>query len=451
MMDKLKSIYVWVLLPILILSGCKSDTNAPSEVAKDLSISVDHISLKVDETANVEILSGSGDYTTLIKNVGVATAVVKENNIIIHALSKGAETLLIRDNVSGQAKSLKIDISKDIMLGGIPTDLLMFSGTYKVFTVENLSGDISVSSDDEKVVVPFDIEGSKVTLKAVGFGETKVKVTNKSDGKVYEIAVKVSLRPFELGATEAKSMMGDIYNLKIKSGNGTYEIVENDNPSIFSYEITDVAIKIQTLKTGKAIFKVKDTASGELRPFVLEIVPRNLILATREIEVPIGFSRSIKIQDGNGDYSIDITKGSEFFSATLKDNKSIVLVGSSAGSGEFVIKDNVSGQSWTVAVTSRPLIQAKPFDDGVIEITVKKGESVKVKKTVSYSDWQFNYATWEFDDSVIDVSRSTEYLSDGYLFIFTITGKEPGSTLLTLKSGFGEDEVYLESPVTVLP
>lgn len=75
------------------------------------------------------------------------------------------------------------------------------------------------------------------------------------------------------------------------------------------------------------------------------------------------------------------------------------------GCGILIVKDNVSGQTKEVAITIRDLITDNGFEDGVTSITIKEGQVAFIKKKVPNTQWGWDYAQWNFNNSIISIRK----------------------------------------------
>ena len=451
---KLKNILIGTLLSasVLSLSGCKGNGDEPSmPSAGPLQLSAEEVTVEEGGTATVTIVSGSGSYLTSVEKTGVVTAVIKDKEIIFHGITTGSDSFMIKDRISGDTKTVRVNVSDVAYLMGIPTQMTISGGLFRVLNVEGGSGDYEVTSADPNKVEVVSVEGSKITLKGIGAGETEITIKDKANGATVTSKATVVLREFKVASTESQVFVGDAFGISITSGNGRYEIVENDNPDLFEFTVNAFDIAIVTKAIGVAHFKIKDVASGETSPFTLTVNARPLKLSREDVVVAIGTSSTLNINDGNGKYTLSVTAGAEYFDAKLEGNE-ITITSKGVGNGTIMVKDVLSGEEKAITVTVRDLIRRLIPDEGADPITLKKGETKTLTLHINYREgWWTQYITFTVNGDVITAKRDQQFDYDTYMYTytFTLTGNEVGQTIFTVLNEWDPEDVFLEVPVTV--
>ena len=452
---KLKDILLGTLCAVALgtFAGCKSDVNEPSVSAQPLKLSAEEVTMKEGDNVTVTIESGSGSYMTSVQKTGVVTAVIKDNQIIFHGISNGSDNFVIRDRVSGDSKTLTVNVTEVSSLMGIPSEMFLSAGLYKVLNIDGGSGEYEVSVEHPDKVSIGEVKGSKVVLKGLAIGETLLTVTDKQSGVSVSSKISVVLRPFEMAIKKAEMLYGSTLSINITSGNGTYELIDIEKPELFTYEVNEYGFSITTKGIGTTTFKVKDVLSDETQEFTLIVKGRDLRVSNESPSVPVGFASSLEITDGNGEYTVKVIEGADRLSAEIADKKFVKLTGKAIGNAKIAITDVKSGEVKEITVVVRDLIRKVTPLDGTTQITLKKGESKTLMVHVNYySDGSWaQYISFNVDENIVSASRSLEdnWRTGDYTYTFTLTAKEAGETIFKLVHAWDPEDVFLEVPVTV--
>lgn len=99
--------YLLLLIGILIFWSCQKEEKKSVEL-KDLQLSAENIELFLQQTAEVEIISGNGIYSVLSENQDIVTAIVENNAVKITSVNAGKTSLEITDTKSQKKKTLAV-------------------------------------------------------------------------------------------------------------------------------------------------------------------------------------------------------------------------------------------------------------------------------------------------------------------------------------------------------
>lgn len=131
-------------------------------VLASLSLSAVELTVNEGESASVDILSGSGDYSVSVEKGNIASAAIEGNKVIVTGLKEGSTSMSVKDNASGAEASVEVTVEAE--------SVITFHSVYPF-------GDLMILLDApenvrEKVWIDLDgdgqmQEGEKVTV----FGE----------------------------------------------------------------------------------------------------------------------------------------------------------------------------------------------------------------------------------------------------------------------------------------
>lgn len=80
-------------------------------VADLISLSTDNISVELNETAEVEILTGSGDYSVSFENPEIASAAINDNIITVTATGEGTTKMSVKDNATDRTAYVNVEVT----------------------------------------------------------------------------------------------------------------------------------------------------------------------------------------------------------------------------------------------------------------------------------------------------------------------------------------------------
>ena len=104
-----------LLTSALNFSGCSKDDDDPPVdpvVPVDLVIEPTSLSIKVDETQNINITSGNGDYQIIVDKSTIISASLSGKTITVKGLSKGNAKITVNDK-EGKSQEIAVTVTKD--------------------------------------------------------------------------------------------------------------------------------------------------------------------------------------------------------------------------------------------------------------------------------------------------------------------------------------------------
>ncbi len=157
---------------------------------------------RIDETSNIEIVSGNGGYAVVSDNETVATAVIEGNSIKVTGHGKGEATLIITDKM-GLSSTVTILVRDGLKLEKNFIDLLLIHDNKtqeeRKITILDGSGDYSIVTD-ASVTCSLSSDKSKLIIKGIDQKPAlnqKITVTDNVLGDVVTITVKEVNYPFD--------------------------------------------------------------------------------------------------------------------------------------------------------------------------------------------------------------------------------------------------------------
>lgn len=164
-----------------------------TEEKKNLILSTTAVSLKENESIQVNITSGSGVYIVKSNNESVVLAnEVKAGVIGIIAKGAGNATVIVKDKASKQQKTIEVTVTKahPSLVVTSKTAELMVGGQYRI-NITSGSGKYSVSSQNSHIATAS-VSGNAIDIVGKSKGNTTVLLEDKESKETVSIAVKVS-------------------------------------------------------------------------------------------------------------------------------------------------------------------------------------------------------------------------------------------------------------------
>ena len=164
-----------------------------TEEKKNLILSTTAVSLKENESTQVNITSGSGVYIVKSNNESVVLAnEVKAGVIGIIAKGAGNATVIVKDKATKQQKTIEVTVTKahPSLVVTSKTAELMVGGQYRI-NITSGSGKYSVSSQNSHIATAS-VSGNAIDIVGKSKGNTTVLLEDKESKETVSIAVKVS-------------------------------------------------------------------------------------------------------------------------------------------------------------------------------------------------------------------------------------------------------------------
>lgn len=430
---------LFVLMGLMV--SCKKDnTNAPDQKPKTaMSIEQSEITIAKNESTEIKINGGSGDFSVSLMKAGMATAEVYGDMIHVNAKQSGEQKLILCDNVTKQKIDIKLIVTDKVRLRIEPNEILLYAGTYKVVSVFDGSGQYTYEVKDNKVAEIFEDNGSKITLKGVGYGSTTMIVTDTGNKVSMEIPVTVSPRDLKIEEKTLDLRYENTKVIKILSGNGKYDVKVAD-PDMLDVSADEYTVTVQAKrKSGETTLTITDVLSAQEHVIKVSVTPQDLVLSENSIDIPLLQVSTVNILEGNGEYMINTLEGAEFIDVIL-DGAKIMITSKKIGKAKVEVTDKLTNQKVVISINSRELIMQINLSHK--ELTLKVGETIKIKLLDSWLNF-WNYS-FESNESV-----NVKIVQEWPPRVANITGVKEGTSLLVIRRSWGP--IVAEIPVTVLP
>ena len=85
-------------------------------VLASLSLSAVELTVNEGESASVDILSGSGDYSVSVEKGDIASAAIEGNKVIVTGLKEGSTSMSVKDNASGAEASVEVTVEAESVI-----------------------------------------------------------------------------------------------------------------------------------------------------------------------------------------------------------------------------------------------------------------------------------------------------------------------------------------------
>ena len=228
--------------------------------AEPLTISNHTVEVTAGESATVQIISGSGNYSVVSSNPSVATATVSNGIVTVISVAGGTATITVTDTQNGQTATIEVTVAY-LPLALSSNSLTLTIGEEGSVNITSGSGDYSVESSDDNVAFA-EIDGNVVSILAFGGGSATITVTDTQSGHTATIEVTVDYLPLELSASSLTMIVGEESTVNITSGNG-YFTVRSSDTSIATASLSGTSIKVTAVGAGTATITVTDRRSGQ--------------------------------------------------------------------------------------------------------------------------------------------------------------------------------------------
>jgi hypothetical protein len=286
-------------------------------VSDKLIVSPAELTIQRGKTADVTIIGGSGEYTTLdgketvARSVAISydhTSMVKRGLLTILGVSAGDAYITVMDKQDASSYVIHVTVedpdSAPLQLSS--TDITVDLYTSNAVQITSGNGSYSVASDKPSVA-NASVYGSTIAIEANGPGTAIITVTDTQSGQQATIKVNVvdhSLPKLTLSSNTISLMVGYEGSVWIMSGTGNYT-VSCDNTAIATCYIEDSYVKINPLAKGECTITVTDTNSGASVAIDVEVIPYEEITDCTDYIQNAGFDEDLTWQP-NGTTKADV-------------------------------------------------------------------------------------------------------------------------------------------------
>ena len=406
----------------------KDSQNKTAEItvtvnAFSLTLERNAVELNPDDTAEVSITNGNGNYTLQVADNSKATATIVGNKVRIEAKAAGTTKVTVKDS---QNKTAEITVTvKPRGLSLERTALTINAGTTAEVAITAGNGNYTLQvADNSKVTAS--VVNNKVIIEGKAAGTTKVTVKD-SQNKTAEITVTVNAFPLTLERNAVELNPDDTAEVSITNGNGNYTLQVADNSKATAI-IVGNKVRITGVGAGTTKVTVKDS-QNKTAEITVTVKPRGLSLEKNALTINVGATAEVAITAGNGNYTLQVADNSKV-TASVVNNK-VIIEGKAAGTTKVTVKDSQNKTAEiTVTVNAFPLT----LERNAVEVNADAAEEVAI------TAGNGNYTV-----QVADNSKATATIVGNKV---RITGKAAGTTKVTVKDSQNKTA---EITVTVKP
>ncbi len=155
---------------------------------KELSLSVNEISLSKGNSATIVITSGYGSYTVSSTDTNIADATLSGSTVIITGKNGGTTVVKIIDTISGNIEEVSVKVLAPLSFSANSAELEIGKTTTIIITSGN--GNYEVTSSNANVV-EASLSGTTVVLTGKAKGIATVMVKDVVTGSTEDISVTV--------------------------------------------------------------------------------------------------------------------------------------------------------------------------------------------------------------------------------------------------------------------
>jgi len=376
--------------------------------AFSLTLERNAVELNPDDTAEVSITNGNGNYTLQVADNSKVTATIVGNKVRIEGKAAGTTKVTVKDSqnktaeitVTIRARALTLERTTLTINAGTTAEVAITAGN------DNYTLQVADNSKATATIV-----GNKVRIEGKAAGTTKVTVKD-SQNKTAEITVTVNAFSLTLERTTLTINAGTTAEVAITAGNGNYTLQVADN-SKATATIVGNKVRIEGKAAGTTKVTVKDS-QNKTAEISVTVSPRNLAVEKMRVELNAGANTLVAITNGNGGYTA-VSEDNNKVTAQIEGN-GIRITAKAAGTAKVTVKDSANKQVEIVVVV-------RPYN-----LTVDKNEvevNVGATAEVAIRSGNGGYSVPMYDNTKVQVAIVGSTVR--------ITGKAAGETSVTVK------------------
>ena len=313
--------------------------------AFSLTLERNAVELNPDDTAEVSITNGNGNYTLQVADNSKVTATIVGNKVRIEGKAAGTTKVTVKDSqnktaeitVTIRARALTLERTTLTINAGTTAEVAITAGN------DNYTLQVADNSKATATIV-----GNKVRIEGKAAGTTKVTVKD-SQNKTAEITVTVNAFSLTLERTTLTINAGTTAEVAITAGNGNYTLQVADN-SKATATIVGNKVRIEGKAAGTTKVTVKDS-QNKTAEITVTINPFNLSLERNALTINAGTTAEVAIFSGNGGYTVQVADNSKV-TASVVNNK-VRIEGKAAGTTKVTVKDS-QNKTAEISVTVSP-------------------------------------------------------------------------------------------------
>lgn len=367
-------------------------------VVEKLSLSKSELTMGVNASETVTVV-GSGQYTVKSSDEAVAKATISGNKLTVRAGKAGSATISVTDVKTGRASDVNVVVIADLSLSKREITLERGKENQEV-VINSGSGEYAVSSANSNVATAS-VSGTKLIIRGVGQGTTKVSVKDNKTGKVADVQVTVSIANITLSSLSATLKATETINVKVLTGSGSYEATSN-SVAIATASVNGSTVIITGKAIGTAKITVKDKTTGKTVVFSVTVsAKQNIKLAQTSIEIKAGVTRNIVIGTGSGNYVV--TSGNTGVATANISGTVLIVKGIKAGNTNITVSNGVDNPAVlsVKVIAPEPATPSTPKTDKVGELafveggtfqmgTPSRGDGDEILHTVTLSSFKIS-------------------------------------------------------------
>ena len=394
--------------------------------AEPLTISNHTVEVTAGESATVQIISGSGNYSVVSSNPSVATATVSNGIVTVISVAGGTATITVTDTQSGQSATIEVTVAY-LPLALASNSVSLIVGDEGTVEITSGSGSYSVQSSDSEIATAV-VDGTSVKVTAIEAGKATITVIDTKSGQTTSIEVTVDYLPLVLSSYSLTLSIGDEGSVNITSGSGNYSVESSDDNVAFA-ELDGNAVSILAFGGGSATITVTDTQSGQTATIEVTVDYLSLELSASSLTLTLGEVSTVNITSGNGFFTV---RSSDTSIATASlSGTSIKVTAVAAGNATITVTDRRSGQTATIEVT----VDYLPLELSASSLTLIVGEESTVNITSGSGDYSIE---------ISDISVATATLSGTSV---KVTAVAAGTAIITVTDTKSSQSATIEVTV----
>ncbi len=274
--DGLDTSTIYKVYPTVKILGIKMDAEPSADygVSDKLVLSSSSITINIGETAEVMVLGGSGRYSTIDDDSGIARSVSFDYNqgkgakaaLKVYGVSVGNTYITILDAQNGSSLILHVkvvDPNNDPLVLST-TSLTVDALSSNAVQITSGSGSYSVESDKPDVA-SVGLYGTTIAIEAHKAGTATITVTDTKSGQTQRVVVTVvdnTIPSLSLSSQTLDLINGYSSSVLILSGSGKYTAV-SDNTNVATCSIVESEVLIEPVGEGECTITVTDTETKE--------------------------------------------------------------------------------------------------------------------------------------------------------------------------------------------
>ncbi len=314
------------------------------------------------------------------------------------------------------------------------TSLVLPLGQSNTLTAyNNGSNYIYLSSNSNPPVVNVNIEGNKITLKALNFGATVVNVcagvSSPSCASVYVTVQNTGGQALAFSQNNPTVAAGQNVTVTVIGGTGTYTVLNNSNANAISASLSGSTVTLSTTNTsGSSAITVcsSDMSScGVINAVVGNASSTGLTFNLTNPTMNIGQTLNITISGGaGGNYSIFSNSNSSAVAANISSN-ALVLTANNGGAATITVCSTMGNCAPLTATVNYNTTSGGSIALSQNNLWLLAGQAA----SVTVSGGVTPYSVSGYTENVLKASFSSN--------ILTITGVGGGSASVNVCSAAG--------------